>query len=136
MKQRSDFIGTELDWFAVDADGFVALLSSAGFGPIPDCVFERFEEQRRIEEFLARLAGQGLMADWKRMILALVATGVFVYDWQHWGGPYCRQGAPSVPRRWDELGIPDELRPSFAILPQCFAASRTLRPELALPCTW
>lgn len=57
MKKRSDFQGLEFDWFAVDSDGFVALMSSAGHGPIPDAVFERFDGQRHIEEFLGRLIG-------------------------------------------------------------------------------
>jgi hypothetical protein len=135
MKKRSDFVGTELDWFAVDSDGFVALMSSAGYGPIPDCVFERFDDQRRIEQFLALLVGERLMADWKRMILSLSASGVFVYDWQHWDGPYRRQGVPSAPQRLDELDIPAELRASFAVVPERFSASATLRPELSLTCT-
>src|SRR5438477_9040645 len=130
MKKRSEFFGTELDWFALDSDGFVALMSSAGYGPIPDCVFERFDEQRRIEEFFARLAGQPLMDDWDRMLLSLAASGVFIYDWQHWEGPYRRQGMPSVPQRSDELGIPAELRQAFAVVPESFSASATLRPEL------
>jgi hypothetical protein len=43
MKKRSDFEGLEFDWFAVDSDRFVALMSSAGSGSIPDLVFERYE---------------------------------------------------------------------------------------------
>jgi hypothetical protein len=135
MKKRSDFMGTELDWFAIDSDGFVAVMSSAGYGPIPDCVFERFDQQRRIEQFLTGLVGQQLMKDWDRMLLSLSASGVFVYDWEHWEGPYRRQGAPSVPERIDDLGVPAELRTGFAVVPERFSASVRLRPELLLTCT-
>jgi hypothetical protein len=31
-----DFSNLEFDWLACDADGFVALFSSAGFGPVPE----------------------------------------------------------------------------------------------------
>ena len=135
MKKRSDFMGTELDWFARDSDGFVALMSSAGYGPIPDSVFERFDQQRRIEEFLAGLAGQRLMADWDQMLLSLSASGVFVYDWKHWDGPYRRQGVPSVPQHIEQLGIPPELRDALVVVPERFSASAELRPELLLTCT-
>ena len=133
--KRPDFFGTEFDWFAVDSKGFVALMSSAGYGPIPDCVFEHFEGQRRIEEFFARLVGQPLTDDWDRMLLSLAASGVFIYDWQHWDGPYRRLGMPSVPQRLDELGIPAELRQALAVVPECFSANAVLRPELFLKCT-
>lgn len=135
MKKRSDFMGTEFDWFAADSGGFVALMSSAGYGPIPDRVFERFEQQQQIEEFFAHLVGEPLMNDWTRMILSLSACGVFAYDWKHWDGPYQRQGMPSVPQRIDQLGFPPELQEALAIVPERFSTSAELRPELLLTCT-
>jgi len=135
MKKRSEFIGTELDWFAAGSDGFIALMSSAGYGPIPDRVFERFDAQRRIEEFLSSLIGQLLKNDWDRMILSLPASGIFVYDWKHWNGPYLRLGTPQVPHRMEELCVPPELRDGFAVVPEWFSASADLRPELVLTCT-
>lgn len=128
-------MGKELDWVAADSDGLVALMSSAGYGPIPDCAFERFEQQRQIEEFLTGLVGQRLRDDWDRMLLSLSASGVFVYDWKHWDGPYRRLGVPSFPRHIDQLGIPAELRESLAVVPERFSASAELRPELSLACT-
>ena len=122
MKKRSDFTGTELDWFAVDRDGFLALMSSAGYGPIPDCVFERFDDQQRIEQYLARIVGQDLMKeDWDRLLLSLSASGVFVYDWKHWHGPYRRLGIPSVPQHIDQLGFPADLRVALAVVPERFS---------------
>ncbi len=135
MKKRSDFQGLEFDWFAVDADGFVALMSSAGYGPIPDGVFERFDGQRRIEEFLSGLIGSRTSDDLLRIQQSLSTAGVFTYDLKHWDGPYQRFAAPSQPRRFDELGIPADLRDAFVTVPECFCASAELRPETLLPCT-
>lgn len=129
MKKRSDFIGTELDWFARDSEGFVALMSSAGYGPIPDCVFEQFDQQRQIEEFLAGLAGQRRMAEWDQMVHSLPISCVFVYDWKLWDGPYRRRGLPSVPRQLERLGFPPGLRDALPFLPVRFSASAELRSE-------
>jgi len=128
-------MGTELDWFAVDSDDFLALMSSAGYGPIPDCVFERFDEQRCIGEFLAGLVGHRLMDDWDGTVLSLSRSGVFVYDWKHWDGPYLRQGTPAIPQQIGQLGIPPKLREALAVVPERFSESGKLRPELLLTCT-
>ena len=135
MKKRLDFFGKEFDWFAADSDGFIALMSSAGYGPIPDQVFERFDEQHGIDEFLSSLIGQSVRDDWDRMILSLSASGIFVYDWKHWDGPYLRLGVPQVPQPIDELGVPPELRDAFAVVAERFSVSAELRPEVLLPCT-
>jgi hypothetical protein len=127
VKKRSDFEGVELDWFAVDPEGFVALLSSAGAGPIPDAVFERFDEQRRIEEFLGILIGMGTLENFLRAQKLLSGAGVFTYDWKLWDGPYCRFNMPSKPKNLDELGLPLELRTALILVPERFAASAELR---------
>lgn len=134
MKKRTDFLGTELDWFARDSEDFVALMSSAGYGPIPDCVFERFDQQRQIQEFLAGLAGQRRMAQWDQMFHSLPMAGVFVYDWRLWNGPYWRRGLPSVPRQLEQLGFPPELREALPFVPVRFSASAELRPEQIPSC--
>jgi len=136
MKKRSDFYGVEFDWFASDADGFIALMSSAGYGPIPDSVFERLEEQARIEARLSSLIGSRMMTDdWDRMVWQLSASGVFVYDWKHWDGPYQRLGIPPYPQRFDDLGFSPELRDALVVVPERFCTSVELRPDLLLPCT-
>ena len=134
MKTRSDFEGVELDWFAVDAGGFVALMSSAGFGPIPDVVFERFEGQRRIEESFGGIIGTSPSADLCLVQQLLSLAGVFVFDWKHWDGPYQRIAVPPQPRRVDDFGFSQELREAFVAVPGCFSTSVELRPELYLPC--
>lgn len=130
-------MGTEFDWFAADSDGFVALMSSAGHGPIPDCVFDRFDDQQQIEEYFAYLVGHPLMDDWARMILLLSPCGVFVYDWKHWDGPCRRQGLPSVPvpQCIEQFGFPPVLRDGLAVVTEGISTSAQLRPDLLLSCT-
>jgi hypothetical protein len=134
MKNRSDFYGEEFDWFAIDSNGYVAWMMSAGYGPIPDAVFQKLEQQRRIEEHLTELSGYSTKDPWYRMMWSLSATGLFVYDWKYWEGPYQRVGFPMVPRHVDKLGFPPELRDALVTIPRNFWISRKLRPELLLPC--
>ncbi len=134
MNTRSDYEGVELDWFAVDDGGFVALLSSAGFGPIPDVVFERFDGQRRIEEFLGGIIGTPASADLCRVQQLLSLAGVFAFDWKHWDGPYQRTAVPTQPRRLEDFCFSQDLREAFVVIPGSFSTSVELRPELYLPC--
>ncbi len=135
MNSRSDYLGVEFNWFAVDPDGFIAMLSSAGYGPIPDGVFERFDGQEGIEEFLRRLIGPRMDDDLRRAERLLASVGVFAYDWKHWEGPYQRSAVPKEPKRLAELGIPEALRGAFLAYPERFSASEELRPETCLTCT-
>jgi hypothetical protein len=130
MKKRADFLGLEFDWFAIDSDGFIALISSAGYGPIPDLVFERFDEQRCIETYLSSLIGLGLSSDLLRVARTLSTAGVFSYDWEHWDGPYRRLGVPTRPIRFDKLGFSPELRIGFVELQDHFSTAIELRLEL------
>ena len=135
MNKRSDFQGLEFDWFATDADGFVAFISSAGYGPIPDRVFEQFDEQRRIEEFLHNLIGVCMSDDLCRVEQLLSAAGVFAYDWRRSEGRYRRSNMPIRPKSFDELGVPSDLRNTFVAVPGHFITSAELRPELFPTCT-
>lgn len=135
MNRRSDFLGVEFDWFAVDPDGFIAMLCSAGYGPIPDGVFERLDGQKAIGDFLRRLIGLRMDDDLLRSERLLASVGVFAYDWKHWEGPYQRSAVPKEPKRMAEVGIPEALRGAFQAYPERFSASAELRPETCLPCT-
>jgi hypothetical protein len=135
MNTRSDFLGVEFDWFAEDPDGFLAVLSSAGYGPIPDGVFERLDGQQGIEEFLRSVVGPRLGDDLLRAHRSLASVGLFAYDWKHWDGPYQRSAIPKQPKRLSELGIPEALREAFLAYPERFSTSEELHPETCLPCT-
>src|SRR5262245_38778142 len=75
--KRSDYLGMELDWFAVDSVGSVALMSSAGHGSIPDFVFDHFDAQQTIAQRFAALTGLPEGGDLIRFARALAAIGVF-----------------------------------------------------------
>ncbi len=95
------------DWFAVDPGGHLALCSTAGFGEVPQSVLRESTKQARpgdcIEELLRTLdvigkarsegPGPGSCEEW----LALAKRGFFIYDWQHWDGPYTTIVRPTQP---------------------------------------
>lgn len=136
MKKRSDFSGYEFDWFAIDADGYIALMSTGGFGAVPDFVFERFAEQREIEMFLSTLIETELSGDCNlEWIMDLLhSAGIFSYDCGRANRPYHRYLVPEEPRRLEELDISVRLRDSFVPIPQRFTACKELSPEAWLPC--
>jgi hypothetical protein len=131
--------GREFDWFAVDGDGYVGHFATAGYGPVPTAVLDRFNELRELD---GRVSGlpvvgaavghlPGRIDDW----LAMAQRGLFSYDWQHWSGPYRRAATPSVPVRVTEL--PDELRALVRVVEWPgvrFAESQSIRPETLCHC--
>jgi hypothetical protein len=135
MKTRSDFYGTEFDWFATDSAGFVAWMMSGGYGPIPDAVFQQLDEQRALEEHLTKLSGYSTRDPWRRMIWSLSVAGLFLYDWKYSTGPYRRVGFPLLPKRVHKFALPSELRSALVPLSKHFWTNISLRPELSLPCT-
>lgn len=131
-----DFVGIEFDWFARDAEGHVATLSTAGGGFIPPGV-ARFREE--FETAFSTLAG--LIATTRarsdvetredrsgRWPLA-VERGLFVYNAHLYGGPYRRIGVPAAPIRLDDL--PAEVARvvrSVSLADVRFAEAKTLEP--------
>lgn len=130
--------GYEFDWFAVDGEGHVGHFASAGFGPVPLAVLDGLDRLRGLDEQLFRglrnppmpelIALRGISWD------DMVWLGLYSYDWQHWGGPYHRVGAPRQPLRVTDM--PEDLGllvravewPSVR-----FAVSASLRPESLRP---
>ena len=58
--------GHEIDWLATDRDGFVAMFSSAGYGPFPEMVAALRKDMRTMEDRVLALA---------RMPTSIKATG-------------------------------------------------------------
>ena len=134
--KRSDFLGVELDWFAVDSVGAVALMSSAGHGSIPDFVFVHFDAQQTIAQRFAALTGLPEGGDLIRFARALSSVGVFAYDWRHWDGPYCRMEVPSNPAHLDTLGFDAPLRDAFVRFHDLqFRTLTEFQPQTLLPCS-
>ena len=115
MQTRHDFHGLEFDWFAVDAEGFVGVFFSAGWGPVPDFVFAHLDAQRVIEQHLRPSADIGPMAHLPEGLPAL--GRIYVYDWTATYGPYQRDTVPVQPMRLTEFGFAMELQSAFVVLP-------------------
>jgi len=111
-RQVHEFSGLELDWLACDEDGFVAMFSSAGFGPVPDAaiaiadslaeVFDRIKALP-VTGDTAPVSGRTEPDDW----IAAAQRGLFAFDWAHTRNRYQIEAPPSRPVRLDD--IKDEL---------------------------
>jgi hypothetical protein len=112
-KSADEILGFEFDWIASDADGHVALFSTAGGGYAPEEFLQNTDaHDAAIDAILAsspttkiRLAPElapGLQNTWR-----LVAErGVFAFDSDPHGGPYRLVAAPEVALRIAELPPP------------------------------
>lgn len=97
------FSGLELDWLACDADGFVALFSSAGFGPVPEDVPAMVDA---VDAVLGRMKALPAMGDadgggddWA----TAAQRGFFAFDWAHRHDRYEIEASPTQPIRLDEI---------------------------------
>ena len=118
----NDVTGMEFDWLGVDREGFIALFSSAGFGPVPKAALDE-------EQFLTNITGRvsklpflgacrsigshGVCTDW----VSAAQRGLFAYDWVQGSGTYYRLVAiPSVPIRSDAVADPEIARVAMQVV--------------------
>jgi hypothetical protein len=110
----ADTQGLEYDWLASDADGHVALFSTAGGGRVPDEFLRDVDLYDAAIKVILRLPTRtgarfaptlpaGLQNDWKLM----AERGLFAFDSDPNGGPYRVVSAPNEPMRLTEL--PEEV---------------------------
>ncbi|MFI6427884.1 hypothetical protein [Promicromonospora sp. NPDC050880] len=133
--ERDDVAGREWDFLAIDRDGSVALISSAGYGPIPDAVLSQGvsvetvvaglrTELPVIGESLDRREQDRLgdYSDW----FEASKRGLYTYDWHVHGGPYEQVSAPSAVLRAE--GLTPEVSHVAALLrlPVLFAETAQL----------
>lgn len=113
LRPYSDF-----EWFAVDCDGFIAFLTSAGLGPIPRLVFRSRPQYDALQQWftgapprdghvLHSAAKMVVADDW----ISMARKGLFAYDWnckkgQYVKSPYHRIASPEKPLTVAELPIP------------------------------
>lgn len=107
-----EFSNLELDWLACDADGFVAMFSSAGFNAVPeesvpvadslDAALDRIKALPVAGEATS-ISGGTTPDDW----IATARRGFFAFDWAHMRDRYQLEASPSRPIHIDE--IPDDV---------------------------
>lgn len=107
-----EFSNLEFDWLACDAEGFVAMFSSAGFGAIPeesvpfaeslDAALDRIKALPVTGEATS-ISGGTTPDDW----IATARRGLFAFNWAHMRDRYQLEALPSRPIHIDE--IPDEV---------------------------
>jgi hypothetical protein len=92
LKLKMELEGHEFDWFALDLNDNVGLMSTAGSGFIPDCVIQNHEEHEKIVSEIPT-PNIGSTNVWKDY----ASLGIWVFDWGSWGtdGPYELVAIPS-----------------------------------------
>ncbi|MFB9684938.1 hypothetical protein [Amycolatopsis plumensis] len=101
--------GIEFDWLAVDSSGALAVLTSAGYGPVPkavsehaeavDAALERINTWPQVGDSISQPSETGDYTDWRD----LAARGFYAYDWKDSSGPYVRLAVPTTPLTVDNL---------------------------------
>lgn len=103
-----DLRGLEFDWLAVDGDGHVAFLSTAGGGIVPVGV-DPDGHDAAIDAILATPAlthaalAPDLRADLRNPWREVAERGLFGFDSSPLGGPYRKVAAPGRPVLLAEL---------------------------------
>jgi len=116
MRTRSDeLLGTEYDWLASDADGRVALFSTAGGAVVPNGFLGSVDQHDRAIDAILQLApttselfaptlAPGLDNTWAEV----ARRGLFAYVSDAHGGPYRLVAAPTNPAHLSSL--PESVR--------------------------
>ncbi len=89
MKSQA-FLGGEMDWFAVDDLGAIALFATAGKGFVPECVIE-FRVMHETVSNSIEYPNWGTEAIWDDVAV----LGLYVFDWNLPAGPYQLAASPT-----------------------------------------
>lgn len=97
-----DVKGMEFEWFSVDEHGFIAVFSTAGFGKVPDFVFQENSDHILLESYFTRTHfGRSEVMIQKnsenKYLRTLAARGLYAYEWSQRKGPYELIFRPSNP---------------------------------------
>ena len=133
VDSRADLWGWEWDFLAVDPVGHVAVLSSAGYGPIPAHVLEVRDAVERAVAIINSMPAtrrsvhnhhrrDGDYSDW----YASSARGFYTYDWHHHHGPYELISSPAEPLIIATLPAAVRSAASILTIPHPFAGLATL----------
>ena len=81
--------GREFDWFGRDANGSLAMFSTAGEGSVPKYVVATLDQHNRVFQDLVN-HNWGSPDVWE----IYGELGLFVFDWKLPGGPYIKRVSP------------------------------------------
>jgi hypothetical protein len=136
-KTAEDVEGYEADWLAMDRDGFVALMSTAGGGyPPEEFLRDTAAHASAIEVILAAnpttnaIQAPALDPEYVNTWKLMAERGLFAFDTDANGGPYLKVAKPRVPVRVDAL--PRKARDVVSRLPLAlrFADVSTITREM------
>lgn len=109
-KNATHILGTEYDWLASDANGSVAMFSTAGGGFAPAAFLRDTDaHQAAIDAVLAlppstaARFSPSLSPDLENTWRSLAERGLYAYDSDYHGGPYRLVAAPERPAQLGEL---------------------------------
>ena len=102
-----EYYRAEFDWLAVDEGGEMALLSSAGSGPVPGQALEDCDFLEGIVEYLLRLRETGAATARSgrpipKEFWEIARRGVYLFRWNDMKGDYELLVAPDQPLRSDD----------------------------------
>lgn len=110
MRTREEFAGLEYDWLGVDEEGHVGFFSGAGGGALPESFLrDPDSHEAAIEELLASAPTitarslQTVSSDAQDTWRMMAERGLFAFDSDPNGGPYCLMAAPDQPTSPDSL---------------------------------
>jgi hypothetical protein len=89
MSATLELEGIDLNWFAMDSIGKIALFATAGAGFVPKSVVAGYAEHDAVSDGI-ETPNWGTERVWDDY----AARGIFVYDWGTSGGPYRRVREP------------------------------------------
>ena len=112
---RAALEGGEFDWLLVDAVGAIAVCEAARFGEVPDVVLalgaNRLDAYSdAVPAVLSSVPENGACSEENGDVghdtetLGYGRRGLYVYDWEHWSGPYRRIVVPEHPIDVKALG--------------------------------
>jgi hypothetical protein len=127
----------ELSWYAIDADGCIAVLSTAGSGPIPKAAVADKDVYFRVDDWFSELApsytaevvncGTADLSSWEEE----ARRGLYSFDYkQKPAHEYRLIARPIEPRRVS--GLPPDIQRyllGLQVTDKCFRDIAALRPE-------
>jgi hypothetical protein len=108
LNRNHPYIGFEFDWIATDKNGDLAIISTAGFGPIPEVSLIWHDLLSEFPERIfklpvigsCRIIGEpGYCLDWKNY----AERGFYAYDWNDMKECYDLMGLPGMPIRIEDI---------------------------------